>query len=128
MHLSENTKSNQSLWWKLIPHCKPELKETTSWTKAKDLASSPNLCINICCWFTTLIQVFKLHAVSRSDGHLTGIQEVHSFVEIGRENISMAILSLPLIQEGQLSVTCKRMCTKYWLTTSKPAQEKCGKV
>ena len=23
---------------------------------------------------------------------------------------------LPLFQEGQLSVTCESMCTKYWLT------------
>ena len=29
----------------------------------------------------------------------------HRFVEIGHEIISTAILSLPLIQEGQLSVT-----------------------
>ena len=38
----------------------------------------------------------------------------HSFVEIGHEIISMAILSVPLIQEWQLSVTGERMCTKYW--------------
>ena len=38
----------------------------------------------------------------------------HSVMEIGQEIISMAILSLPLIQEGQLSVTSERMCTKYW--------------
>ena len=37
----------------------------------------------------------------------------HSFVEIGHEIIFSAILSLPLIQEGQLSVTGERMCTKY---------------
>ena len=36
----------------------------------------------------------------------------HSSVEIGHEIISTAILSLPLIQEGQLSVTGERMCTK----------------
>ena len=30
--------------------------------------------------------------------------------------ISMVIIYLPLIQEGQLSVTGKSMCTKYWLT------------
>ena len=35
-------------------------------------------------------------------------------VETGHEIISTVILSLPLIQEGQLSVTGKRMCTKYW--------------
>ena len=39
------------------------------------------------------------------------------FVEIGHEMISIAILSLLLIQVGQLSVTGKRVCTKYWLTT-----------
>ena len=40
----------------------------------------------------------------------------HSFMEIDHEIISMAILSLPLIQVGQLSVTGKRMCTKYRLS------------
>ena len=35
----------------------------------------------------------------------------HSFVEIDHEIFSMVILSLPLIQEGQLSVSGKRMCT-----------------
>ena len=33
---------------------------------------------------------------------------------LGHENISTAILPLPLIQEEQLSVTGERMCTKYW--------------
>ena len=37
-----------------------------------------------------------------------------SFVEFGHEIISMAVLSLPLIQEGQLSVTGEKMCTKNW--------------
>ena len=40
---------------------------------------------------------------------LPGLQ--HSFVEIDHEIFSMVILSLPLIQEGQLSVSGKRMCT-----------------
>ena len=35
----------------------------------------------------------------------------HSFVEIDREIFSTVILSLRLIQEGQLSVSGKRMCT-----------------
>ena len=35
----------------------------------------------------------------------------HSFVEIDHEILSMVILSLPLIQEGQLSVSGERMCT-----------------
>ena len=33
----------------------------------------------------------------------------------GHGKNSTTILSLPLIQEGQLSVTLKRMCTKDWL-------------
>ena len=35
----------------------------------------------------------------------------HSFVEIDREIFSTVILSLPLIQKGQLSVSGGRMCT-----------------
>ena len=34
--------------------------------------------------------------------------------KLGHENISTAILPLPLIQEEQLSVAGERMCTKYW--------------
>ena len=33
-----------------------------------------------------------------------------TFVEIDHEILSTAIFSLPLIQEGQLSVSCERMC------------------
>ena len=36
---------------------------------------------------------------------------LHSFVEIDHEIFSTVILSLPLIQEGQLSVSDERMCT-----------------
>ena len=35
----------------------------------------------------------------------------HSFVEIDREIFTTVILSLPLIHEGQLSVSGERMCT-----------------
>ena len=35
----------------------------------------------------------------------------HSFMEIDHEIFSTVILFLPLIQEGQLSVSGKRMCT-----------------
>ena len=35
----------------------------------------------------------------------------HSFMEIDHEIFSTVILSLPLIQEGQLSVSGNRMCT-----------------
>ena len=37
--------------------------------------------------------------------------QTHSFVEIDQEIFSTVILSLPLIQEGQLSVSGERMCT-----------------
>ena len=51
--------------------------------------------------------------------HASG-PEFHPYVQhilswrLGHENISMAILPLPLIQEEQLSDTGERMCTKYW--------------
>ena len=58
--------------------------------------------------------------VARSDAHPPGMRPVASsilgsgnilhFVEIGHEIISTAILSLLLIQVGQLSVAGKRMC------------------
>ena len=35
----------------------------------------------------------------------------HSFMEMNHEIFSTVILSLPLIQEGQLSVSGERMCT-----------------
>ena len=38
----------------------------------------------------------------------------YSFMEIGYEIISTAILSLPLNQEGQMSVTGERRCTEFW--------------
>ena len=35
----------------------------------------------------------------------------HSFMEVDHEIFSTVILSLPLIQDGQLSVSGERMCT-----------------
>ena len=46
-------------------------------------------------------------------------------MEIDHEIYSIGILSLPLIQEGQLLVSGKRMC-KSTVNFLKPAQEKCG--
>ena len=47
----------------------------------------------------------------------------HSFVEIDHEIFSTVILSLPLIQEGQLSVSGEIMCTKVVnRLETKPAQ------
>ena len=42
---------------------------------------------------------------------LTSDHKQHYFVEIDHEIFSMVILSLPLIQEGQLSVSGKKVCT-----------------
>ena len=44
-------------------------------------------------------------------GHLPYNAIGMTFVEIDHEIFSMVILSLPLIQEGQLSVSGERMCT-----------------
>ena len=43
--------------------------------------------------------------------------QVYTFVEIYPEIISTVILPLPLIQEGQMSVSVDSLCTKFWLTT-----------
>ena len=54
---------------------------------------------------------FAWHANGREfDPH---VRHILSW-RLGHENISTAILPLPLIQEEQLSVTGERMCTKYW--------------
>ena len=59
-------------------------------------------------------------SVAQLDARPTGDQEVagstppgrqHSFLEIDHEMFSTVILSLPLLQEGQLSVSDERMCT-----------------
>ena len=58
--------------------------------------------------------------MAQFDAYLTGDQEVLGstpagsakfFWEIDHEIFSTVILSLPLIQEGQLSVSGERMCT-----------------
>ena len=49
----------------------------------------------------------------RSGGHGFNPRRVlqQSFVEIDHERFSMVILSILLIQEGQLSVSAERICT-----------------
>ena len=62
--------------------------------------------------------------LARSDAHLPGMRMVMGLIltsskilllRLVMKYISTAILSLPLIQEGQLSFTGKRMFTKYVL-------------
>ena len=61
-------------------------------------------------------------AIARSEASSLGMQAAPSSIltsgilswRLGHENISTAILPLPLIQEEQLSVTGERVCTKYW--------------
>ena len=52
----------------------------------------------------------RMRLVIRSSG-LTLQGQQHSFMEIDHEIFSMVLLILPLIQEGQLSVSGERMCT-----------------
>ena len=61
-------------------------------------------------------------AVDQSDARPPGMRTVAgSIITSGNilpwrfhEIISTTILSLPLIQEGQLSIIGERMCTRYW--------------
>ena len=60
---------------------------------------------------SSIESVFALHASGPEFDPY--IRHILSW-RLGHENISTAILPLPLIQEEQLSVTGERMCTKYW--------------
>ena len=74
--------------------------------------------------------------VARSDARPPGMRPfadstltsgTHSWEEISHEKVSTTIISLSLIQEGQLSVTGERMCTND--TGKLPrrlAREQCG--
>ena len=79
---------------------------------------------NPCSSYETLVVLEYLTGRGSSIGsefawHASGpefdphVQHILSW-RLGHENISTAILPLPLIQEEQLSVTGERMCTKYW--------------
>ena len=50
----------------------------------------------------------------------------HSFVETDHEIFSMVILTLPLIQEGELSISGERMCTILVNHLKEAGQYKCG--
>ena len=69
--------------------------------------------IESCCEMYTSVAQLDAPSDWRPGGHgfnpRRGRQ--HSFVEIDREIFSMVILSVPLIQEGQLSFSGERMCT-----------------
>ena len=55
-----------------------------------------------------------LGRIAQSVGHMT--RKVRGPGFDARSGHILSFL-LPLIQEGQLSVTGESMCTKYWLTT-----------
>ena len=59
--------------------------------------------------FQIASSIFDFQFLILRDIHVLFYQ--HSFVEIDHEIFSTVILSLPLIQEGQLSVSGERMCT-----------------
>ena len=58
--------------------------------------------------------VAQLDARTTEDQDVAGLiadDRQHSFVEIDHETLYTVIFSLPLNQEGQLSVSGKRICT-----------------
>ena len=83
-------------------------------------------CFILCvCEWLTITQTTKLGAVARLEASSLSMQAAPSSIphvrhilswRLGHENISTAILPIPLIQEEQLSVTGERMSPKYWLT------------
>ena len=74
------------------------------------VSSQTDLCMSWMHRLSVFICDHNSHLGYYSGKHtLKGLQ--HSFVEIDHEIFSMVILSLPLIQEGQLSISGKRLCT-----------------
>ena len=87
-----------------------------------------------------MYKCFKHVILTSNTGHSMierplGMQAIPSSTPLARhillcrlchENISTAILPLPLIQEEQLSANGGRMYTKYWLIASRRlAKEQC---
>ena len=59
----------------------------------------------------SLIHSFRLTGDQEGRGFNPRRNRQHPFMEIDHEKFSTVILSLPLIQDGQLSVSGERMCT-----------------
>ena len=81
-------------------------------------------CLSRLVVFAGVIRTVDFGTVAQSDARSTGDQEgVSSRLRSGNilslrlimKIFSTVILSLPLIQERKLSVTCERMCIEYWL-------------
>ena len=73
-------------------------------------------CFSVHSFFCAFMSSLTWHAasVAQLNVHPTGATQLlcqHSLVDIDREIFSTAILCLPLIQEGQWSVSGERMCT-----------------
>ena len=69
-------------------------------------------------WHWRLSQMYVRLVIRRSRVRSTQ-GPASFFLEINHEIFSTAICSLPLIQEGQLSVSGERLCIKYWVTAYK---------
>ena len=87
------------------------MKVSPHYELSRDLYSLPF------CFFMNSMLVSVAHLDAPSDWRPGGRGfnprrgRQHSFMESDHEIFSTVILSLPLIQEGQLSVSSERMCT-----------------
>ena len=87
------------------------MKVSPHYELSRDLYSLPF------CFFMNSMPVSVAHLDAPSDWRPGGRGfnprrgRQHSFMESDHEIFSTVILSLPLIQEGQLSVSSERMCT-----------------
>ena len=101
----------------MLPGCVPGQQDFKKGSIFKGKKGTKTISLNIFLFVNTdtLASVAQLDAPSdwrpggRGFNPRRGRQ--HSFVEIDHEIFSTVILSLPLIQEGQLSVSGERMCT-----------------
>ena len=62
-------------------------------------------------FFTYLVSVVACHGNPTGDQEVAGLTPTGLATFFHHEIFSIVILSLPLIQEGQLPDSCERMCT-----------------
>ena len=89
-----------------------EVNKNYQWSSTKDcICDVVVLYVNNFSFLYICLQVGIINMRDLCKSHNPRRGRQHSFVEIDHEIFSTVILSLPLIQEGQLSVSGERMCT-----------------
>ena len=95
---------------------KPRLRFSFSVCSVFPRATFRDLILLHCSWPASVAQLDARPTEDQEVAGSTPPGRQHSFMEIDHEIFSTVILSRPLFQEGQVSVTGEE-CAQYWLTT-----------